>query len=193
MAIISTTRLTVALKTKWRKKTPKTLEDAAGVVGFNIWRIAHETYKHMEREAFRFTSDAQVSTVLTELIAFLVQVTDRLVYGRMSEADRAVFINALAKHLARTMETNQRDLLGPGDYQARFIEALNLRFRDYAECDFVDGAPSYPFLRRFGEVVFDAMKDTDNKWVVEHMMDIAAVDMLKYLKKLIAEVLEFQV
>ncbi len=189
MSIVSKTRLSVALKTRWKKKGPRTLEDLAGVVGFNIWRIAQETFRHMEADAFRFGSDAQVTSVVTELIAFLVQSTDRLVHGRLSETDRSVFINALALHLAKTMENNQTDLCGPGDYRTPFIDMLNARASDYADYRYDADGPSYRYLRYLGECVADAMAETGNNWVVEHMMELEAPDMLKYLRKLVDDVL----
>ncbi len=188
MAIVTKTRLSVMLKTQWRKKGAHTLEDTATIVGFNIWKIAQEAYKHMESEGFRFGSDAQVTTVVTEFIAFLLQSADRLVYRRLSEADRATFINAVGKHLANTMETNQRDLLGPGDYRAAFIDTLNAAFRDYAEFNYTNDGPSYPYLQCFAGKIADAMASSDNKWVVEQIIDIEAPDMLKFLNKLLSAV-----
>jgi len=181
--------MAVQVKTKWRNKGTRTVEDRAGVVAFNIWKIAQETFKHMEKEGFRFGTDKQVTNVLTELIAFLVQIADRLVYGQLSEEDRAKFINAAGQHLAQTMENNQLDLFGPGEYKAAFIAALNERFRDYAECVYTATGPSYHFLRLLGEKVSDAMAVTDNKWVVEHMMEIESPEMLRPLKKVLGEVL----
>lgn len=181
--------MAVQVKTKWRSKGTRTLEDRAGVVGFNIWKIAQETFRHMEKEGFRFGSDRQVTTVLTELIAFLVQIADRIVYKQLSEEDRATFINTVGQHLARTMENNQLDLFGPGEYKSAFINALNERFRDYAECVYTSNGPSYHFLRLLGEKVSDAMAVTDNKWVVEHMMEIESPEMIRPLKKTLGEVL----
>lgn len=181
--------MALVVKTKWRKRGPRTLEERAGVVGFNVWKIAFETFKHMEGEGFRFASDVQSTNVLTELIAFLVQVTDRLIYGQLREDDRRLFINALGKHLADTMANNQLDLLGPGEYRAPFIAALNARARDYAACEYRGDGPGYAFLRCLGERVSDAMAVTDNKWVIEHVMEIEAPEMLKPLKRAVGEVL----
>jgi hypothetical protein len=188
MTIISKTRLAVVLKTRWTKKGPRTLGDLAGVVGFNIWRIAQETYKHMEVDAFRFTSDMQVTTVMTELIAFLVQSADRMVHRKLGEADRSTFINAIALHLAKTMENNQVDLFGPGEYRKPFIDTLNARASDYAEYHYGDDGPSYAYLRYFGDRVAEAMAEMGNQWVVEHIMELEAPDMLKFLKKLVNDV-----
>ncbi len=191
MAIISTRPSIGLIKTRWRnKKAPRTLEDRAGVIGANIWKIALEIYKHLEKDGFRFGSDQQVTAIITEFIAFLVQLTDRTVYGRRNDTDRATLINAVAGHLAKTMENNQLDLLGPGDYRAPFIQTLNDRFEDYARFEYIDRDPGYACLRYFGSKVSDAMASSDNKWVLEQMMEIEAPEMVRLIKKLVGEVVE---
>ncbi len=191
MAIISSSRPTVALvKTRWRKKGARTLPELAGILGANVWKIALEVFKHMEKEGFRFGSDRMVTTVLTEFIAFLVQLADRSVYGKLAEADRATLIGETVRHLAATMENNQQDLLGPGDYRKPFIDLLNARFADYARFDYPGAEPDYPCLSYFSAKVSDAMVSDptasgDNKWVIEQMMDIEAPEMVLLVKRLI--------
>ena len=185
MAIISS-RPTVALvKTRWRKKGERTLAERASVIGANVWKISTEIFKHMEREGFRFGSDRLVTDVLAEFIAFLVQLCDRAVYGRLSETERAALIGEVVRHLAATMENNQRDLLGPGDYRKPFIDLLNTRFGEYAGFAYAGAEPGYPCLRFFAGKVSDAMASGDNKWVVEQMMDIEAPEMVRLVAKLI--------
>jgi hypothetical protein len=185
MAIISS-RPTIALvKTRWRKKGERTLAERAGVIGANVWKLALEIFKHMEREGFRFGSDRLVTDVLAEFIAFLVQLVDRAVYGRLSEADRATLIGELGKHLAVTMENNQRDLLGPGEYRKAFVDMLNARCAEYAGFAYSGGEPGAPCLLFFATRVSDAMARGDNKWVVEQMMDIEAPEMVRLVRKLV--------
>ncbi|MHB8494964.1 MAG: hypothetical protein ACYC9Z_02020 [Casimicrobiaceae bacterium] len=185
MAIISTRPAIGLIKTRWRKAGSRTLEERAGVIGTNIWKIALEIYRHLEKDGFRFGSDRQVTAVMTELIAFLVQLTDRRAHVLCSDADRATLINAVAGHLAKTMENNQLDLLGPGDYRTPFIRTLNERFEAYAGFEYVDGDPGYPCLRYFGSTVSDAMAASDNKWVPEQMVEIEAPEMVRLIKKLV--------
>jgi len=189
MAIISTRPSIGLIKTRWRnKKAPRTPGERAGVIGANIWKISIEIFKHLEKDGFRFGTDRQVTAIITEFIAFLVQLTDRTVHGRSNDAERATLINAVAGHLARTMENNQLDLLGPGDYRAPFIQTLNDRFEDYARFDYVDRDPGYACVRYFGSKVSDAMASSDNKWVLEHMMEIEAPEMVRCIKKLVDEI-----
>lgn len=182
--------MAVVVRSKWRKGGgERTLEERAGVIGANVWKIAMETFRRMEREGFRVGGDRQTIRIVTEFIAFLVQVTDRLVYGQLDEERRARFINALGHHLAETVQSNLLDLFGPGEYRADFIAALNARAQEYAECEYRASGPGYAFLRLLGERVFDAMAETDNKWVIEHVMEIEAPEMIKPLSKSVGEVL----
>jgi len=189
MAIISSRPSIALVKTRWRKKGVRTLAERAGVIGANLWKLSLEIFKHMEKEGFRFGSDRLVTGVLTEFIAFVAQLVDRAVYGRLGDAERTALIGEVAGHLAATMENNQRDLLGPGEYRKPFIDALNARFGEYAVFEYPDGGPSYACLRYFATKVSDAMTGVDgsgdNKWVVEQMMDIEAPEMVLLVKKLV--------
>jgi hypothetical protein len=190
MAIISSRPSVALVKTRWRKKgAPRTLADRAGVIGANIWKIALEIFRHMEKEEFRFGADRLVTDVMAEFIAFSVQLVDRAAYGRMSDADRAILIGETARHLAATMENNQLDLLGPGDYRKAFIDLLNARFEDYAGFEYPGGEPGFPCLRYFAVKVSDAMAGSGNKWVIEQIMDIEAPEMVRLIRKLVDQTL----
>jgi len=187
MAILSTRPSVALVKTRWRKKGARSLAERAGVIGANLWKLSLEIFKHMEKEGFRFGSDRLVTGVLTEFIAFSVQLVDRAVYGRLSETDRATLLAEVVGHLAATMANNQLDLFGPGEYRKPFIDALNARFGEYAEFEYPDAAPGYPCLRFFASSVADAMAESDNKWVVEQMMDIEAPEMVRLVRKLVEQ------
>ena len=187
MAIISSRPQIALVKTRWRKKGPRTLEERASVIGANVWKIALEIFKHMEKEGFRFGSDRLTTDVITEFIAFLVQLADRAVHGKLAEDERAALIGAVVRHLAATMENNQQDLFGPGEYRKPFIDLLNARFGEYAGFEYRDGEPGYPCLRCFAGKVADAMAEGDNKWVVEQMMDIEAPEMVRLVRKLVEQ------
>ena len=187
MAVISSRPQIALVKTRWRKKGPRTLEERASVIGANVWKIALEVFRHMEKEGFRFGSDRLTTDVISEFIAFLVQLADRAVYGRLAEEERAALIGAVVRHLAATMENNQLDLFGPGEYRKPFIDFLNARFGEYAGFEYRDGEPGYPCLSFFAGKVADAMAGGDNKWVVEQMMDIEAPEMVRLTQKLIEQ------
>ncbi len=181
--------MAIRMRTKWHTRGPKSIEDRAGVVGFNIWKISNEAWKHMEKEGFRVGADRQVVALITELLAFLMQISDRLVYGQLPEDERTRFMNALGQHLAKTVQSNMLDMFGDGDYTGAFIATLNQRLADYTEFDFENFQPSYAMLRYLGDKMAEAMTGTDSKWVVEQVIDIEAPDAVDRIKKLVHEVL----
>ncbi|HEC13166.1 MAG TPA: hypothetical protein ENI80_07935 [Acidiferrobacteraceae bacterium] len=190
--------MAVRIKSKWhhtkrkgnlRGGRKKTLEDRANVLAHNIWKIAFASYKHLEEEKFKFDTGPQITLALTEIVAFLIQVADRTVFGQINEEDRKTMVEVLGKQLAATIDDNLTELLGAGDYRKSFIDTLNQRFQSYAQCAYGDEGPEYSFLRLFGDSLAQAMAAANNKWVVEYVMEIEAPLALKLLYKTVAEVL----
>ncbi len=185
--------MAIRMRTKWHTRGPKSIEDRAGVVGFNIWKISNEAWKHMEKEGFQVGGDRQLAALIIELIAFLMQTADRLVYGQLPEDERRRFMNALGQHLAKTVQSNMIDMFGPGDYTGEFIATLNTRLADYSEFDFADYQPSYAMLRYLGDRMAATMAGTDSKWVLEQVVDIEAPDAVARLRKLMHEALGIRI
>lgn len=172
------------IKTKWHKKDkPKSLEDLAGTLGFIAWRAAHERVDKMFVAGFNFANKAQLLAVVGEYATFMLQLADRLVYGRLDEEQRQRFVSAMAQHLINAMVENLTEDFGPGDYRSGFVGKLNERLEAYAEYDFSDGQPSYQALRYLGAAVDEIMGGKDNKWVIEQVVDIEAPELVKNLKK----------
>ena len=164
-----------------RASKPKSLEDLSGVLAFNIWKISHEIFRRMEKEGFRFAEDAQVIRVIQEFIAFQIHMIDRRIYGYWDDAQRDAFINLLSRQLTANLVDNQIDLLGPGDYERPMTEMLNARFDEYAECAFDDDGPGFEARRFLALKIADVLAQTDNRWVIEQVMDIEipyALDMV---------------
>lgn len=191
--------MALRIKSKWHRSKrernrpgankSKTLEDLSSVIAFNIWKIAQEAFKRMEKEGFRFAEDKQAVDVITEFIAFLVHCVDRMIYQNIDEEKRGPFITNVATHLAKTMASNQEELLGPGDYMGSFIATLNNRFDIYSECEFTEEGPSYEFRRFLAQNISDIMAITDKKWVLEQIMDIESPQAFSVLKRLVQDVL----
>ena len=193
--------MAVRIKSRWHRskrseknikgsKRTKTLEDSSSVIAFNTWKLAQNVFKHMEGEGFRFAEDQQVVDVLTEIIAYCIHSTDRLIFGKVDEQQRGPFIIAVANHLAKTIETNQIELMGPGDYIETFINRINECMATYAECSFDDEkGPGYEFNRFLASNIATIMQATDDKWVVEQVMDIEIPEMFPRLKRLVEDVL----
>jgi hypothetical protein len=189
--------MAIRIKTKWhrskrggaRESGPKTPADLASVIAFNLWKISQEAFRRMEKEGFRFREDTQVTTLITEFIAYLSHVVDRMLYGRLDDTQRAEFMNALVRQLAHTMVENQRELLGPGNYLDPFIATINARFDQYSECVYSEeSGPSYEMTRGLAQKISEAMQVTDDRWVLEQIMDIEAPEAVKLLRRLVKDV-----
>ncbi len=143
----------------------------------------------MEKEGFRFREDVQVTALITEFIAYLSHIVDRMLYPRFDDTQRAEFMNSLVRMLAETMAENQRELLGPGDYMNPFIAAINERFDQYAECSYDEASgPSYEMTRGLAQKISELMQATDDRWVLEQVMDIEAPEAVKMLRRLVQDV-----
>ncbi|WP_455209181.1 hypothetical protein [Kaarinaea lacus] len=192
--------MAVRLKTKWHRSkrsernrrgssAPKKLEDLSSVIGINIWKLAKEAFLHMEKEGFRFREDQQAINFISEFIIYQLHITDRMIYGVVSEEERNAFMNATAKYLADSVAENQTELFGPGDYTEIFIALMNERLANYAECSFKDGQPGYDFTRYLARNVADIMQATDEKWVVEQVIDIEAPGVVEKITRVVTDVL----
>jgi len=192
--------MAIRMKTKWHRskrsqrnmegsKKERSMTDLAGIIAFNIWKLTREMYTNMEKDGFHFGEDEQVINMFIEVIAFMIQVGDRTVYEKLTEDERREFVSAMALDLADMIETNKRELLGEGDYRAEIVQKLNARFGDYSECPYDDDGPSYEFRRLLAHSISQVMAETDNKWVLEQIMDIEVPKALKNLQRMLKDVL----
>lgn len=179
------------IRTRWHnKQKPKSIETIAGAMGMNIWKMASGAANKMYNEGFNFKSNAQLIDLIGEFVIFLVQLSDRIAYDELDAEQRQRFTQALASHLIGTVVENQREELGPSDdYQRAFIEKLNQRFDGYAEFSVSGGDPSYQMLRYFGTLADQVMGGSDNKWVIEQVMEVEAPVLVRQLKEGMAKIL----
>lgn len=199
--------MALRIKTKWHESKrvhkgkrnrshKKTLNDRAGVIAFNVWKVAQLHYNNLRGEGFRYATEEQGMGTLLEFLAFLLQVVDRMIYGQVPEEERPGFINEVARNLARNLQANREDLLGPGDHAAPFIALLNERSEEYASCTFADGEPGYGFkmvLASHIEELLSKDKDMNNKWALEHVLEIEIPEAIKVLKGIVANALGIKV
>ena len=180
--------MAIRIKSTWHqsdrnKPADKTLENNAQALAFIAWRLALEHAKQLHREGFDYLSDRERVGVISEFVAFQIQLADRLAFGQLDEADRSIFINALAQCLADHIQDNLVDIAGPGDYRRPFIRMLNERVTDYSSLSFQNGEPGYDFIRYFGNQVLRVMgEDQTNRWVMDQVMTIEAPDVIDKLR-----------
>lgn len=178
------------VKSRWHNKAKtRTPQELGSTLAFIAWRIGMNAVKNMQKEGFNFPSYAVQLQVMEEFLPFLIQVVDRLVYGRMDEEMRRNLVTALALHLVDTMVENQVDLLGPGEYRGPLIERLNARLDDYAGFSFNGEEPGYHFLRYLGERVDAVLAKEGNRWVIEQIVDIEAPEAVKTMRKALRDVM----
>jgi hypothetical protein len=174
------------IRTRWHNKSkPKSVETIAGAMGMNIWKMASGTANKMYSEGFNFKNNSQLLDIIGEFSIFLLQLSDRIAYDKLDEEQRQRFTQALAGHLINTMVENQvEELQGdPAAYQQAFIEKLNHHLEGYAEFAVSGGDPSYQMLRYFGTLCDEVMGGTDNKWVIEHVMEVEAPPFIKQVRE----------
>ncbi len=196
--------MAVRLKTRWHRskrsdrnrkgsRKEKTLEDLSGVVAFNIWKLAKEAFLRMEKENYRFREDTQAIDVVAELCIFMLHIVDRMIYDNVPEEQRGPLVNGIAMDLAKSVETNQIELLGPCDpsnhYMETFIEKLNDRLSNYADCGFDEEGPAYDFKRYLAQNISEIMAITDSKWVIEQIIEIEAPEVIERIQPVVRDVL----
>ena len=179
------------IRSKWSAKNrDRSAEEIAGVVAFIAWRISTQAVLDLENNDFQTDTQVQRLAIIWEFAAFLIHITDRMMYERMDEEERIVFISAMAKSMAQTMQDNMEDFLGNGEYKPELINTLNLRMNEYARFGYSDeSGPSFPMLRYFGENVTAMMGERQKKWVTTHVIDIEAPDAIKTLKRGVSNLL----
>jgi len=181
----------VRIKTKWHKdKEGKTLEESASVLAFVAWRAAMNGLNKMENEGFRTDSYTHQLEVIGELVAFELQVADRLAYIRLEDSDRQLFVSALAGHLVEHMVDNMFEVQGSGDYRSGVIDKLNSRALEYSELSFHGEEPSPPFFNHLGRCVDEVLEGEANKWATEYAAEAVGPELVKTLRKGIADLLD---
>lgn len=175
------------INTKWHNQGKEvSIEERARTLAFIAWKVAAALVLDMENEEFQTESQAMRLDVIKEACAFLVSVTDRLVAGQLADEQRQEMITKMALKLVKDLQENGEDLLGKGqDYQAPFIALLNERMSAYAECgwDAEKAEPGFQYKRLFGDAVSKVMGAKDNKWITQHIIELAVPEMLANLKK----------
>ncbi|NOX09258.1 MAG: hypothetical protein GXP22_07205 [Gammaproteobacteria bacterium] len=176
----------VRIKSRWSAKgKERSVADTASALAFNMWKVAADRLLELETEGFQTDTHEQRIHVISEFLIFMIHMVDRLVYEKMSDEDRGLLINALAKRLAQIAQDNFRDTVPEGDHVSDFINRLNKTINDYSDFSFEDEKPGFGMLRLFGENVTRTLGEKDKKWITTQVIDIEAPDTLRYLKRIL--------
>lgn len=185
--------MSVRIKSRWHDQNQeRSLAEIAGAVGFNAWKAAANALLELENEGFMTYSNDHRLLVMSEFLAFLLQVGDRLAHQfQLDDDERKEFVTGLARHFITTFSDNKQELLGPGDYATPFIDLLNQRGEEYAETSFADGEAKIDFLRVLGNHVAEVIGDSDNQhWIAQHVMELEGPDCVKIVRKAMESLLK---
>ncbi len=179
------------VKSRWHNKNrTKSTEEIAQAVGYVAWRMARTTVDKLYNSGFNFRSNAQLLDTMGEIAIYLLQMADRMVYEQLDDDERQRFVMALANKLIEAMVDNRVTEQGEGEYAQPFIDLINRRLDGYAEFQYLEDGPSYAMLRYFGSCVDEVMGGSQNKWVIEHMMEVESPDLYKSFKRGLENLLE---
>ncbi len=181
------------VKSKWFKsEREKTPQEIAGAMVFIIWRISQNALKNTRQADFDVAVGVQYFAFLSEFLIFLVQVADRIAYGRLSSESRLAFTNALAQRIAEILAENRSELLGGevSEHKGNFIGLLNLRAGEYSECEYGSDGPSFSFLRYLAHCMLDIVDERDKSWVIDQMMEIEAPEAVAMVEKAMQNLLD---
>jgi hypothetical protein len=192
------------LKSRWFESgTPRTPTEQAGVMGFVVFRVGRQLLERMRRADFDVAIGGPYLDFLSEVLAFLVAVVDRIAHARLDGEGRAAFTAALVHHVARHLAENEREYRGPeapgaATYEDRFVDLANTRFGDYAEFGAEPAArdpslgfePEFAFVRCFGAFLEAAVPAKDRLWVIDQVMAVEAPEALAQVRRTMRELLD---
>jgi hypothetical protein len=172
------------IKSRWFKAgEPKADAEHASAMAFIVWRVAHQMLKRMRGAAFDIDAGPQYFAFMREVLVFLVALTDRIAYARLTDAGRSEFTVALVRHLARTLQESEDEWLGAApagtpSHADSFIDLVNEVTQHYAEFGPEPGNPAgddgfhpdFAFVRYLGKRLEPTLPEKDRRWVIDQVM-----------------------
>lgn len=181
--------MAIRVKSQWFKADQaKSAGETASVMAFIIWRLTQNMVKQMRQAKFDIDIGPQYFAFMAEVLVFLIQVVDRLVYLRLDGQQRLDFTTALVRRVAEIFEDSQQEWLGapqPGapSWRAQFIELCNAQGQAYAEFGFDGLEPDFGFVRYLGSRLEAVVPPKDRPWVIEQLMASEVPDALPLLRR----------
>jgi hypothetical protein len=181
--------MALRVKTVWFKEAGKQrpAREVASVLASTIWRLSERTVDGLSKADYDILTPERGLRIIGEMAAFLLHMSDRMVYGRLAEGERGILIESTAIRLADLVVENIRALVADDgfDYRANFIDMLNRRGAEYASFDCDPARPSFQVLRYLALAIREVMAEADQHWVADQLMEIQAPEALGTLKKTI--------
>ena len=180
------------IKKGWSQKDrARSPEDIGSAISFNIWQISGQGVLDLENEGFQTDTASQRLDVITEYVAYLVQLVDRFLFEGFDLDRRKGLITATGLHLASIMQDNRQDTDGTGDFTTDFLKVLNSRIGEYSNCQLDEKeGPSFVFLRLLGDHVTAQMGEKDAKWITSYVIDIVGKKMYDDITRVLPGLLD---
>lgn len=184
----------VRVKKRWNQQAaPRTLAQMANAIGSTIWKLAADVVLNLENENFETDTQAQRIDIMEEVVCYLVHVCDRWIYPKTGQEQRAEFISALVKDMARMLEDSRVDVQGEGEYQVTFLDKANQRSADYAGYSFSEQeGGSFAMRCRLGDRVQAAMGERDNRWIPDYIVGREAPEIETALERSLSGLVTFE-
>jgi hypothetical protein len=196
----------------------KSPAEQGSAMAFIVWRVAVQMLKRMRAAGFDIDAGAPYFAFVREVLVFLAVVADRIAHARMAPEAREAFVVALVRHVARHLQENADDLLGPpspgeAGHGEQFIDLFNELAGHYAEFGAApqarsggaakkegaaEGAesadagfePDFAFVRYLGVRLEPVLGEHDRRWVLDQVMAIEAPEALQIVQRSMRELFD---
>lgn len=162
----------------------------ASAVSFSSWRLTKNQLEDLINEGFK-VEKTEVFGVIQVYLYFIINCVDRLVFDKLSFAQRQEFITAVVKQCSFYYQDNKADRIGKGDYIQEFIDGYNQASKEYAKAGF-SGSPSYDFLIIFAGGVKNATTKVDEQWITQQIIEIQAVNGFEDIEKFVTNIVNVE-
>jgi hypothetical protein len=182
----------------------KSAAEQGSAMAFIVWRVAVQMLKRMRAADFDIDAGTPYFAFVREALVFLVVVADRIAHARLAADERAEFVVALVRHVARHLQDNADDLLGPAPageapHGERFVDLYNELAGHYAEFgaaprpaadDAASFEPDFGFVRYLGTRLEPALPAHHRRWVLDQVMAIEAPEAVGIVQRAMQELLD---
>lgn len=192
------------IKNRWfREGARKDPAEHASAMAFIVWRLAHNMLKRMRGARFDIDAGRPYLDFMREALVFLIALVDRIAHARLDEDERTAFTVALVRHVARTLQENEDDLIGappPGapSHADTFIDLVNEVCGHYAEfgadphppADAGVFHPDFGFVRYLGSRLEPTLPEKDRRWVIDQVMAVEAPEAIATVQRSMRELFD---
>ncbi len=170
------------IHTGWNQKDKtRQIDQIAGAVAVNIWKISQKTLLSLENEGFETSTWEDRFNVLEEVSCFLIYVASNEIIN-LPDDKKLTYINDIAKKISDTITSNKQELkIKDVDERISFIEKLNERLEEYSEFPY-DMEPNYKTKIILGNHLMNVMGNLDNNWIRMYVIDSEVPKMMQPLK-----------